>query len=653
MNLKSAPQEKLFIWNRSNVLQLRDTPHGLYPEARYHYRGRSPLAVLDYLSAHLQANDIIDHSITIHDFYSKEFPIRGVEMEANSDLYRSLLRKWDVEQLAVVDIDSTAQYCLQVYDFTLGLREMQLQEPDNNFFTHIASRLIAEIGLQKKFNQLQLSVDKKTAWLFTGELAFFMKSEVVKACTSLFNEMGASLPLLNYAYYDKYQLLNTAQETKISIEGYLTTTSVSALNTQLIADATGGVVLKSNGKLEAQLAIKTTRRPQLHIIDTQVKVMGLSGLQVDKGLLWVTGSKNESGKEKHGRLDIDSTRIETPEYIWHKDTRTASTTAKPISVKEIELNYNEPVVKPWNLPFSKTEEDRRILHKNFKRKVAIFLEQVKKENLSVIHGQKVLQGEPLNQKKAVSLLYETKSYLAPISGIIDLRDFDQGIIHIISDKQQLEDFGWAASVKRRSAGIYDINTISLPLAFTTGLSNWGRFILAQDIQEAISFAIKVTQSIIVCDFQLSAKQSDDLYQAGASVIICLQERVVMPRLENLSLSRGYGVFGGEDFSLPKKFNRFMKSAHASHAYFNSQSRELCLSKSSIAGSGKDKFAMKDKPSTTPVKNVISKGGYVLLITAYNPFQQAKVINIDEEEITVRLKSSGKLVTLGQEHLFLL
>ncbi len=650
MNLKSAPQDKLFIWNRSNVLQLKDTDTGIYPESRYHYRGRSPLSVIDYLAAHLGKTeglskaDILQNSITIHDFYSQDFPITGVEVEVDGDVYVSLLRKWDVEQLAVVDIDSPGQYCLQVYDLAGGLRELQSQEVDNNFFTHNAGKLLAEVGLESKFRQLKLSPEKKTAWLLTGELAYFMKSEVLKTFLNLFTQIGASLPLLNYCYYDKYQLLNTARHAKLSVEGYLEEAGISALNSQLIAaKSSGGISLHTVGSTESVLAINSTKRPQLHRIESPVNIMGISGLQVSTGYLWTTGSSSNS---KRGA-------VEASDDIWQDKRVSANHDSSATSVKDIELDYSAIVLKPWKLPFSKTEQDRKILQKNFKSKAIIFLDRVKKQDLNVVQGQKVIQGEQLNQKTAVSLLFETKAYEAPISGVVDLRDFDKGIIQIISDKTQLEDFHWASSATRNPSNIYHIETISLPLTSATGLSSWGRVLLAETKQEAAAFAAKASRSIIVCDFILSVKDRDDLYQAGATVVISVY---ASDKLLSLGISRDYrgmGGFGSTGFTLPKKYRKYLNAAQISHGYFNAASRELYLSSVSSVGNGKSKFAMSENTANSIKVRMISKGDTVLLINCDYPFQEAKVQSVDDGEIRVKLHSSGKLIALGQEHLFLL
>ncbi|MFW5703051.1 MAG: hypothetical protein ACOCXP_03760, partial [Candidatus Dojkabacteria bacterium] len=480
------------------------------------YDGLTPAAISEYIpqlddpAMRAQREDVLRNSYSIYDYYQQErFPVKGVEPHLPEGIAQLLLQRFAVDQLVVLDIDDSWEANLHLYSKTTGLLSVELSDEkigDSDHFRNIhATELVGNClsdGLLSALNKQlkELGKNKNTAWLITGAIGFHLNRDLKNVFSSLFSGEFQP-PLTNKIYVDKLNILNYLQlfpksTLEINLYSLFKRYPLTIFNLNLLPSAEKIPVKQADG-YETEL-FPTISGKNFYKAKSKGHLFDFGNLAFDAGLVWLW-QKKRKGLRGYQLLGLDNLAQSIPEFIINNYKK---------------LSFNELVDREaiWiiHLPVAIAKQvDEKAIDSGLKltkrqrisqesKSKYVYLPKIKKKDLLVVQGQKVMGYE--------KLIKNNKSVVAPIAGRVDLSRLEDGLIALKSNKLHKIDWSWLESARisilRKSSSnkvVCRVPSKVFPLTLTRGES---------------CFSFLVEEGIQFLEEKVTAKDLQEMYLDG-------------------------------------------------------------------------------------------------------------------------------------------
>jgi hypothetical protein len=649
---------QIYLWNKShlNVFSANEDLLLLDHEYSFNLYGTPPRAFLEYIAetASLPHDEIIADSHTIYAyFHNRYFKVNSVKPGISDNLLDVLLSKTKSEQLLLIDCDDENTITLYQYSRTEGKRKSRgplVQQGEGYSAQNFSPIRIEDLTIDKisRFVENSAVIDETldTAWLFTGELVSYLNTNIGHFLLEFYREFQGDLPLRNTVYLDKYNLLN--YELLLGTDYFRANFGGSFYKYPLTIFRLA--LLPSESNIEMNMVDGSTRKVNpkfskgMPIFSTRQSghLFKYANLTFTPGEVWFW-SPSKGGNAKSQFLpyaELENKPLKSYSYPeLFCDLHKKSKWEIPVS----RVIYNSAEVgKP--LEFSKRQ--RFVTEK---RESFVYMPHVKKNDLLVINGQKVVKTEPLNKVRNIKLVMQTKQHEANSTGKISTQYFaDHSFIAIENSADFKRDLGWlkddawkvAHKLKNQRLGI-SIGSSIVPLQDSLGVSFFGNMIFVHDFAEVDEYGSEVIGLLLVCKHELSVDQLQSLYDKGVKAVVC-------PNVNGVDkLPRQYwqifslGIISDKCKQIPDYMVKSLLRLQSSECYLDVHSLEL---KIRYVNNAKGVFiSPKDKRPEVIGNDAIKKGSRVRGVTQANFSREYSVLHREGSELKLLDKQTEKVL----------
>ncbi len=534
--ISKKQSQELLLWNKThlNLIRLNDADDQQLIDSlqTVSYSGYNHMSVFEYINSNrsLLIGDIGKRralkgiSYTIHDFYDAlRFPVNNFSGSITKDQCATLLRKTGSDQIIIIDVDDADSFSVYIYNLISGWQYHRLDIPDlvnrNNSIPGDVEEVLTE-GFFKQLNQyLDYDQSLTTSWVFSGEVTTLINQSLGRFCLKFFSNLQTSLPFINKIFFDSFNLLNYL---KIFSDSFLSLNfskiideiPLSIVNMEAFEGNVEEVhLVLYDSELGPRDEFVKIKKNDLNLVSVEEKssIQGVTNISMSPGNIWFwqkSDMANLKKVEKNKKISLISEFQIKP----IKDIRT--------------LNFRK-IVKDslWevDLSFEGLSQKKSILE--ISPKIFLRIKGVKKEDLLVVHEQRVHEGQLLNKSRNVKLLFETKEYRSPVDGYISTNYVDQGFLVIKLLEKKKKDLSWlnARKVVKEGRGlkgsVYVLKSFALPLAFSIGGSYSGTLVIADSFKEAEKYAQEMINIVLVVNFALKQDEMVYLYKMNTRSII--------------------------------------------------------------------------------------------------------------------------------------
>jgi hypothetical protein len=574
----------------------------------------------------------------------------------------TLLRKIGSDQIIILDVDDSDSFSIYVFNLIAGMQYQRVDIPDeenrNNSITCGVGNILTD-ELLEQVNQL-ISCDRSlsTAWVFTGELTTLINQDLGRFFLKFFSNLKVTLPFINRLHLDSYNLLNylkifpdkflSMNFTKIIKEVPLNIVNLESFEGRV--DEINLVGLDGDlGSGDEKILVKKND-VNLIRLEEDTSIQGIPSVSMAPGFAWFWRKEDKLNLEKVDR---------------HKKISLISDfQIKPI--KNIKtLNFRKFSKESfWQLDpvVEKLTKKKRVLE--ISPKVFLRIKGVKKEDLLVVHEQRVHEGQLLNKSRNVKLLFETKECKSPVDGYVSTKYIDQGFLVVKLLDKKKKDFTWLDSKKLVKKGsqlsekIYKLESFSLPVAYSFGSSYTGTLVLADSFEDAEKYAQDMINVVVAVNFPISKDQLVYLYKMDVRAIISagmLPDIVQIDEaywqlfnytlMSNLEIDQDYYAF--DDYVLD-----VLKENEGIEVFVDSKQKELKFLVQNAKG---EKFGMQHQPDNQPEKNQqdLKKGQQVIVHSQEYLYKKAEIMVQQGSELVLKDVQTSKLFKVQAQNVSLI